>query len=134
MEEGWVPFRLKGLCQDTCQEDVAVWCQAGQFCAEVITRTQKYSFRGMKNLSKKFHQEALTNTFFKDFCRKSIKTWKSVPNFYKFQSMPILAICSNGPRQETILMPKNIFTKLDHNYWNSIDAKTHFSSSKTYSK
>lgn len=48
-EEKWVPLGLKGIYQDTCQEDVAVKGQAEEI---------------MKKLSKKFHQGALvTNTF-----------------------------------------------------------------------
>ena len=47
----------------------------------------------MTYILNKFHQGAPTiKSFFGGFCRHSIKTWKSWPNFFNFQSMSILAI------------------------------------------
>ena len=43
-------------------------------------------------------------------CRHSIKTWKSWPNFFKLQSMSILAIHRNR-WQETVSVPKCSLTK-----------------------
>ena len=45
----------------------------------------KCSCRAVKNISNKLHQCALNhNKLFGDFCRQ-IKSWKSRPNFFKFQ-------------------------------------------------
>ena len=47
----------------------------------------KCSCRAVKNISNKLRQCALNhNKLFGDFCRQ-IKSWKSGPNFFKFQSM-----------------------------------------------
>ena len=44
------------------------------------------------------------NYVFGDFCKHSNKTWKGWPNFFKFQSMSILAIrCKR--RKETVSVP-----------------------------
>ena len=40
------------------------------------------------------------------FVDDGIATWKYWPNFFKFQSIPILAIRSNR-RQETVSVPKD---------------------------
>ena len=45
------------------------------------------------------------NIFLEDLRMHSIKTWKRGPSFFKFQSMPILAIRSNR-WQETVSKPK----------------------------
>ena len=56
----------------------------------------------MEKISNKFHALPLTIIIrFGDFCKHSIKPRKSWPNFLMFQSISILAICSNR-RQEKV--------------------------------
>ena len=63
---------------------------------------RKYSCWVMKKKSnRKMCHETLAKIIFGHFCRHGIKTWKSWPSFFKFQSMSILAILCNR-RQETI--------------------------------
>ena len=65
----------------------------------------------MKQISNKFHQQVLTIImFFSCFCRHGIKTWKSWPNFFKFQFMSILTIRCNRPQEKE----KSSITKLGH--------------------
>ena len=45
----------------------------------------------------KSHQKALSMIFLGDFCRHSIKTWKSWLNFLNFQSMSIRVACVQTP-------------------------------------
>ena len=60
----------------------------------------------LNKISNKFYQEALTiKIFWGDFCRRGIKTWKSWPKFFKFQSKSILVIHCNR-QQETVSIPK----------------------------
>ena len=62
---------------------------------------------GMRQLSNKFHYDALTMiNFVVIFPGMKFKFWKSWPNFFKFQFLvhPILAIRGNR-RQETASMP-----------------------------
>ena len=62
----------------------------------------------MKKISnRKMCHEALAKVIFGHFCRHGIRTWKSWPSFFKFQSMFILAILCNR-RQETISIWLNI--------------------------
>ena len=62
----------------------------------------------MKKISnRKMCHEALAKIIFGYFCRHGIKTWKSWPSFFKFQSMSILAILCNR-LQETISIWLNI--------------------------
>ena len=58
----------------------------------------------MKKISKQFRQGALTIIFLGDSSGLALKLQKVDPIFYKFQSVSILAIRSNG-WQETVSMP-----------------------------
>ena len=83
----------------------------------------------MKKISnRKMCHEALAKIIFGHFCRHGIKTWKSWPSFFKFQSMSILAILCNR-LQETISTWLNIafnysflrtpvgWIKCEYHYW-----------------
>ena len=80
----------------------------GQFCAEVITlafaRIQKALFnRDVKKLLNKLHQGAITVIMV--FAVIALKLEKGLPNFFKFQSICMIAIrCIR--RQETVSIPK----------------------------
>ena len=103
---------LTGTCE-VCKEAMSrryYCCSWSILYFEVITSCLLYLYTKsscavMKNISNKFHQGALVTTIvFGDFCRQSIKLEK-MTNFFKFQSMPILAIRYNR-RLETVSVPK----------------------------
>ena len=81
----------------------------------VISSIRKMLLYNCKQGFKQSPSESIKREFFSgggwgDFCRYSIKTWKSWPSCFKFQFMPILAI----RRQKTVPMPTYI---LDHYFW-----------------
>ena len=57
-----------------------------------------------------FISEHQPYNFFSDFCGQSIKTWEVWRNFFKSQSLSILAICCNRG-QKTVKMPNMVSNK-----------------------
>ena len=74
-----------------------LWYSHYLVVSSALTCTQNGSVELWRRYQTKFHQESLTLKF----CRHSIMTWKSWPNFFKFQSMSILAIYCNRWQETT---------------------------------
>ena len=108
-------FFVHTLTEEHCHEDFAV---LGQSCAKCFCKATT-------KISNEFYHRGLTIIIFlRIFGTRSIKNSKKLANFSNFQSISIHA----HPQRQTTgnsfsTFKQSLTTKLDHQFWNSIDAK-----------
>ena len=86
----------------SCTRDIIIWCKR-----KVVPKGggRKYIntlLRVIKKYIKKISSGPGTNNdnLFSNFCRRTIKTWKSWPSFLSFKSRPsLLSIATNDSKQ-----------------------------------